>query len=56
MSVFRVFRLPCFPEDEGRTFYIGERDTYEEAVQLREDERGGYYFSSDFIIAEEVGA
>lgn len=52
MSRFLVLRKPCTMEDEGRETYIGSRETYEEAVTLREASRHWYYYPDDFEIAE----
>jgi len=50
---FDVFREPSTPEDEGRRFYLGSRDTQKEAEALVDEHvksSKGYYRKSSFTI------
>lgn len=54
---YSVWRLPCLMEDEGRSFWIGTRDTLDQAEKLRDEyveSSDGYFHTSDLEIRQEV--
>jgi hypothetical protein len=52
--VYQVFRKPCLPEDEGRSFFMGQFATREECEKRIERElTPPYWRRSDFKITRD---